>query len=73
MDACYFNRKEKREDDGSLTNVIEIVYNDGTVDRNAINSGFAYLFVPLCDNLPLLLFFQLHDTGHASDDTIETV
>jgi len=58
VEACYFNRKEKRENDGSLTNVIEIVYDDGSVDKNAINSGFAYLFVPLCVNLPpLLLFF----------------
>ena len=58
MNYSYFNRKEKCENDGSLTNVIEIVYDDGTVDKNAINSGFAYLFVPLCDKLPpLLLFF----------------
>ncbi|CAL6011182.1 Conserved_hypothetical protein [Hexamita inflata] len=73
-DGCYFNKKMKKDENGDLTNVIEVTFDDKSVENYAINSGIAYLMVPLCVDLPpLLLFFQLHETGHASDDTWETL
>ncbi|CAL6104427.1 Conserved_hypothetical protein [Hexamita inflata] len=73
-DGCYFNKKMKKDEEGNLTNVIEVIYDDNSVENYAINSGIVYLMVPLCEDLPpLLLFFQLHETGHASADTMNNL
>ncbi|CAL5993529.1 Conserved_hypothetical protein [Hexamita inflata] len=64
----------KKDEEGNLTNVIEVIYDDNSVENYAINSGIVYLMVPLCEDLPpLLLFFQLHETGHASADTMNNL
>ncbi|CAL5989747.1 Hypothetical_protein [Hexamita inflata] len=67
-DACFFNRKVVVDANGNKQNVIEFQYDDGTVEVKPINSGFVFLFIPLEEDWePFLCFFQLHETGHASE------
>ncbi|CAL6020776.1 Hypothetical_protein [Hexamita inflata] len=70
----FFNKKVRKDKHGNIYNVIETTYSDGVTEQKAINSGFCYLFVPIeIDAPPLLLFFQLHDTGHATQSTVDTM
>ncbi|CAL6068174.1 Hypothetical_protein [Hexamita inflata] len=44
-DGCYFNKKMKKDEEGNLTNVIEVTYDDKSVENYAINSGIVYLYL----------------------------